>query len=68
MYFSSSSNPIKKRMSEVWSESQPLWQQIMGGGIGGLGLLGGMGGFGSNGWLYGTGSSGSGLFNNLFSR
>lgn len=27
MYFSSSSNPIKKIMDEHWAESQPLWQQ-----------------------------------------
>jgi hypothetical protein len=29
----------------------PLWQQILGGLIGGGGILGGMGAFGKNGWL-----------------
>jgi len=29
----------------------PLWQNILGGAIGGAGILGGMGAFGKNGWL-----------------
>jgi hypothetical protein len=41
----------------------PLWQQIVGGGIGGIGLLGGTGAFGKNGWLnFGAGSGGGGNF------
>ena len=35
----------------------PLWQNILGGVVGGAGILGGMGAFGKNGWLnFGKGS------------
>jgi hypothetical protein len=39
------------------TSSVPLWQQIVGGAIGGAGLLGGTGAFGKGGWLnFGRGS------------
>jgi hypothetical protein len=37
--------------SGTTQNQSPLWQQLLGGVIGGAGLLGGMGAFGKNGWL-----------------
>jgi hypothetical protein len=38
----------------------PMWQKILGAGMGSAGILGATGGFGQNGWMYGSGQGGQG--------